>query len=442
MHQQRKQERRQLGLPAAIAVVTGESIALGIFLTPAAMAKSLGSPLLLGLVWLSVALMAMCGALSYSALAIRFPESGGEYVYLRAGYGEQVAFLYGWMSSIVMYPGVAAALAVGAAPYVQQLLPPGTPGLASAPALLLCIFGAINLVGTRFSAAVMSFVNGFKLLILFGLVGWAAVSGHAHVSNLMPFTVRRPGSDALFPAIAGGVMSAFFSFGGWWEASKIAGEIRDPRRTLPLAFVGGVTVVTVIYLLISATFLAVLPIDRVTSNTAFVAQFGGVLFGAAGARVLSACVLVCVCGGIAAITMAAPRVCYAMAQTGAFFAVFGRLHPRFGTPANAILLQTGLALAVLFLGAFDRVLSYIIFSAVIFLALAASTLFRLREPVRGWWFPVAPISFIVLSALVAFLILMHSPLPALVGVAIVLCGIPFRRFLLPRRSAMAMIQTP
>ena len=125
MQQQKNQERRQLGLPAAIAVVTGEAIALGIFLTPAAMAKSLGSPLLLGLVWLGVALMAMCGALSYSALAIRFPESGGEYVYLRAGYGEQVAFLYGWTSSIVMYPGVAAALAVGAAPYVAQLLPRG-----------------------------------------------------------------------------------------------------------------------------------------------------------------------------------------------------------------------------------------------------------------------------------------------------------------------------
>src|SRR3984885_377287 len=442
MHQQTKQERRQLGLPAAVAVVTGEAIALGIFLTPAAMAKSLGSPLLLGLVWLGVALMAMCGALSYSELAIRFPESGGEYVYLRAGYGEQVAFLYGWTSSIVMYPGVAAALAVGSAPYVAQLLPSGTPGLAFVPALLLCIFGAINFIGTRFSAAVMSFVNGFKLLILFALVAWAMASGHAHVANLMPFSVRRSGSDALFPAIAGGVMSAFFSFGGWWEGSKIAGEIRNPKRPLPLAFVGGVAIVTVIYLLISATFPAVLPIDRVTSNTAFVAQFGGVLFGAAGARVLSACVLVCVCGGIAAITMAAPRVCYAMAQSGAFFSVFGKMHPRFGTPANAILLQTGLALAVLLLGAFDRVLSYIIFSAVIFLALAASSLFRLREPVKGWWFPIAPISFIVLSVLVALLILMHNPLPALIGVAIVLCGVPFRRFFLPRQAAMSTIQAP
>jgi basic amino acid/polyamine antiporter, APA family len=432
-------DKRQLGLRAAIAVVTGEAIALGIFLTPAAMAKSLGSPLLLGLVWLGIALMAMCGALSYSELAIRFPQSGGEYVYLRAGYGEGVAFLYGWSSTMVMYPGLVAALAVGCTPYVAQLLPAGFKGLAAVPALLICLFGVINLIGTRLGATVMSLVNGFKIVILLALVGWAVVSGHAHIANLLPFTVRRPGSDPLFPAIAGGVMSAFFSFGGWWEAGKIAGEIRNPQRTLPLAFVGGVSVVTAIYLLISATFLAVLPIDQVSSNTAFVAQFGGVLFGAAGARVLSACVLVCVCGGIAAITMAAPRVCLAMSQSGAFFPLFGRLHPRFGTPANAILLQTGLALAVLFFGAFDRVLSYIIFSAILFLALAASSLFRLREPVRRWWFPAAPIGFIVLSALIALLILMHDPLPALVGVAIVLCGVPVRRFILANRPAIPLI---
>ena len=436
MQQQRQLERKQLGLAAAIAVVTGESIALGIFLTPAAMAKSLGSPLLLGLVWLGIALMALSGALCYSELAIRFPESGGEYVYLRAGYGEQVAFLYGWMSSIVTYPGVAAALAVGAAPYLAQLLPAGTRGLSATSALLIGIFGAINLMGTRLSGAVMSFANGFKLIILFALVGWAIVSGHAHIANLLPFTVRRPGSDAIFPAIVGGIMSAFFSFGGWWEASKIAGEVRNPRRTLPLAFIGGVALVTAVYLLISATFLAVLPIDKVTSNNAFVAQFGGVLFGAAGARVLSACVLVCVCGGIAALSMAAPRVAYAMAQTGAFFSVFGKLHPRFGTPANAILLQTGLALAVLFFGAFDRVLSYIIFSVVLFLALAASTLFRLQEPVRGWWFPVAPILFILLSVLISCLILVHDPVPALIGIGIVLCGIPFRILLVHNRAAV------
>jgi len=307
------------------------------------------------------------------------------------------------------------------------------------PAVLLCLFGLINLAGTRLSGAVMSFVNILKLVILFSLVGWAAVSGHAHWSNLLPLAARRPGSDAIFPAIAGGVVSAFFSFGGWWEASKIAGEVRNPKRTLPLAFIGGVAVVTAVYLLISAAFLSVLPIDRIASNTAFVAQFGQVLFGDAGARVLSICVLICVCSGIAALTMAAPRVCFAMAQAGAFFPAFGKLHPKWGTPASAILLQTGLSLGVLLLGAFDRMLSFIIFSAVLFLALAASTLFRVQPRVRGWWFPVAPIVFIAISAIIALLILMHDPWPALVGVGIVLCGIPLRRLFLPRSAAASLV---
>jgi APA family basic amino acid/polyamine antiporter len=426
-------ERRQFGLPAAIAIVVGESIALGIFLTPATMAKSLGSPLLLGLVWIGMALMATCGALCYAELAIRFPESGGEYVYLRAGYGDRIAFLYGWMCSIVMYPGVAAALAVGATAYVMQLLPLDARAMAFVPACILCTFGIVNFLGTRLSGSLMTIINMLKLLILFTLVGWAVVSRHAHLSNLMPLAARRPGSEALIPAIAGAIVAAFFSFGGWWEASKIAGEVRNPRRTLPLAFLCGVALVTLIYVLISTAFLAVLPIDRITSNTAFVAQFGEVLFGAAGGKLLSACVLVCVFGGMAALTMASPRVTRAMAQTGAFFPAFAKLHPRFGTPANAILLQTFLSLAVLFLGAFDRLLAYIIFSAVLFLALAASTLFRMADPVRGWWFPWAPVMFIAFCALIDLLILMHNPLPALLGVLIVLCGLPIHQFLTARQ---------
>jgi basic amino acid/polyamine antiporter, APA family len=422
------EERRQLGLAATVAIVTGESIALGIFLTPAAMAKSLGSPLLLALVWIGMGLMALSGALCYSELAIRLPQSGGEFVYLRAGYGDRIAFLYGWMSSIVMYPGVAAALAVGSVPYLAQWVP-NRFALALFPALLLILFAALNFVGTRLGGSVMSLLNILKFAILFSLIAWTASSGHAHLANLHPFTQRRPNSDPLLPAIAASVTAAFFSFGGWWEASKIAGAVRNPRRTLPLAFIGGVLLVTTVYLLISAAFLSVLPIERITSNTAFVAQFGAVLFGSAGARILSICVLLCVAGGIAALSMAAPRVCFAMARSGSFFAAFGRLHPRFGTPANAILLQTALALIVLFFGAFDRMLSYIIFSAVLFLALTASTLFRTRPPVRAWWFPAAPMIFILCCALIDLLILAHDPVPALIGSAIVLAGLPLRRLL-------------
>src|SRR5271155_6167934 len=142
-------QRRRMGLAATLALVVGESIALGIFLTPAAMAKSLGSPLLLAAVWCGMGAIALCGALCYSELAVRYPQAGGEYVYLRHGYGNRIAFLYGWMSAAVMDPGLAAALAVGAAPYVLALfgLPPRTQIVI--PALILIGLALLNYVGTR-----------------------------------------------------------------------------------------------------------------------------------------------------------------------------------------------------------------------------------------------------------------------------------------------------
>lgn len=427
--------QRQLGLMAAIAIVTGESVSLGIFFTTASMAKSLGSPALVLAVWLGMALMTMCGALCYSELAVRFPESGGDYVYLRAGFGDRVAFLYGWMSTVVMYPGVAASLAVGSAAYVAVLAPHARWVVGCFPASLLIVFGGVNLLGSAFSGRLMSVLNVLKFVLLFGLIGWAALSGKAHVANLAPFSFRRPGSDPLFGAVVGAIVSAFFSFGGWWEAGKIAGEVRNPKRTLPLAFVGGVSIVIAIYVLMSLTAIAVIPLGQLTSNTAFVAQFGAALFGSSGAMVLSVCVLLCVFGGLSALMMAAPRVCFAMAQSGSFFASFGRLSRRFETPVSAILLQTGLALLVLFFGAFDRMLSYVIFMAVVFLGLTALTLFRLPQRVDAWWFPAAPVFFIGCCAVLALLIMMHDPLPAVIGTVVVICGDPAGRWIERQQTA-------
>ena len=433
---------RQMGLAATIAVVTGESIALGIFLTPAAMARSLGSPALLAAVWCGMGLMTMCGALCYSELAVHFPVTGGEYVYLREGFGGRTAFLFGWMSAAVMDPGVAAAMAVGATPYVVALFGFSAFGFWARvqwliPVLILVGLAVLNYAGTNLSRRLMSTANLLKIAVLASLVAWAWISGHATVARLMPLTERRPGSEPIFAAIAGATVSAFFSFGGWWEAGKIAGEVRNPRRNLPLAFTCGVLLVTGVYLLVSFAFLSVVPLERIVSNTAFVAQFGEALFGTTGGRVLSGCVLLSVLGGLIALTMAAPRVYYAMAKDGAFFAPFGRLHTRFGTPANGVLLQTGLALLVLGFGAFDRILSFIIFSAVCFLALSVISLFRLREPVDRWWFPAAPVVFLTGCVAINLMILMHDTVPALIGLAIVLCGEPVRRYFFSKSSATA-----
>jgi APA family basic amino acid/polyamine antiporter len=348
-----------------------------------------------------------------------------------------------------MYPGVAAALCVGSVPYVQALASLPRWLAASLPALILLALGGLNYAGTRLSSGVMTGLNWLKVPVLASLVGWAMVSGHATLANLAPLTGRRAGSDPVTGAIAGAAISAFFCFGGWWEAGKIAGEVRNPRHTLPIAFTAGVLVVTAVYLLLSFAFVAVVPMQQIQTNTAFVAQFGQALFGEAGGRVLSGCVLLCVLGGLMVLSMAVPRVTYALAreeagsggrsgQTGQSgpLAFFARLHPRFGSPANAVLLQTGVALAVLALGAFDRILAFIIFSAVIFLALTVATLFRTAEPVRRWWFPLAPIVFLVGSGILAAMLLLHSLWPSLLGAAVVLAGLPMR-WLLLRGKQMA-----
>lgn len=436
------QTKRQMGVWAATAVVTGEAISLGIFLTPAAMARSLGSPALLAAVWCGMAIITLAGALCFTELAVRNPQDGGEYVYLRRGFGRHVAFLYGWMAAIVMYPGVAAALSVGTVPYIRALVPVPASIEKALPALILLTLGAINYFGTRLSSGVMTALNWLKVPVLAALVGWAFISGHATMANVAPFMARRPGSDPLIDGIAGAAISAFFCFGGWWEAGKIAGEVRNPSRNLAVAFSGGVLIVTAIYLLLSFAFVAVVPMQQIQSNTAFVALFGQALFGSSGARILSMCVVLCVLGGLMVLSMAVPRVTYALARgeagtsTTGPLAAFARLHPRFGSPANAVLLQTGMSLLVLMLGAFDRILAFIIFSAVVFLALTAATLFRTIMPVRRWWYPLAPIVFITGSGILAIMLLIHGRNAALLGAGVVLCGLPVR-WLLTRHAEVS-----
>lgn len=421
-----------MGAWTATAVVTGEAISLGIFLTPAGMERSLGSPTLLVAVWAAMAVFTLAGALCFTELAVHNPQDGGEYLYLRRGFGRNVAFLYGWMAALVMYPGVAAALAVGSVPYIQSLISVPPALVAAMPALILLGLGALNYAGTLLSGRVMTTLNWLKVPVLALLVGWALVSGHATLANLAPLTVRRPGADPLIEAIAGAAISAFFCFGGWWEAGKIAGQVRNPARTLPIAFAGGVLIVTAVYILVSLAFVAVVPMQRIQSNKAFVAQFGNALFGSAGELVLSTCVLLCVMGGLMVLCMAVPRVTQALAraETGGnsrgVFGFFARLHPRTGVPGNAVLLQTGMALLVLGLEAFDRILAFIIFSALIFLALTVATLFRAITPVRRWWYPTAPLVFIAGSGLLAAMLLLHSVGPSLLGAAIVLAGLPVR----------------
>ena len=434
------QLKRQLGLASATALVIGEIIAVGIFLTPAGMAKSLGSPFWILVVWLAMGLMAVCGALCYGALGSRYPEAGGGYVYLREAYGPVVAFLYGWKCFLVMDPGITAALAVGLAGYVGYLieLPPGGAKLVAITAI--AVMAIVNIAGVKFGAGVMQSLTALKLGALALIVIWAAVLRLGNLSHFSPFVAQRTGSEPLLGALAGGIVGAFFAFGGWWDLSKLGGEMRDPQRTLPRAMVFGVVAVTLVYILTSAVFLYLVPMEAVTSGETFAAQAGQALFGRAGGAIFSCIVIVSVLGSLAAVMMSAPRVYYAMARDGVFFHSIADLHSRFGTPARAIVCQAAVASLLAALGTFNEIVAYFIFVTVIFIALTVASVFKLQRKTGDAeafglpGYPATPIVFLVFVGLLLFLLMGNNPGQALLGVAIVALGAPIYYLIFHRQE--------
>ena len=421
--------RRQLGLLAVTALVVGEVVAIGIFLTPAGMARSLGSPLWLLIVWLLMGGMALSGALCYGELAARAPEAGGGYVYLRQAYGPGVAFMYGWKCLLVMDPGITAALAAGLASYVGYAV--GITGVWLKVIAIGCIvvIALVNIAGLRLGASVMQGLTALKLgaLALIAVLAFALRAGSW--SNFIPFVAQHPGSDPLPGALAPALVGAFFAFGGWWEISKLAGEARDPERTVPRALALGVTIVTVIYIVTSAVFLYLVPLERVTSGETFAAQAGELLFGPAGGRVFAWIVIVAVLGSLLGLLMALPRVYYAMANDGVFFKPVAAIHPRFGTPARAIAIQATLASILVASGTFNQIIAYFVFVTVLFVGLTVAGLFRIRRrspaaSYRTWGYPVTPIVFLALVVLLLVLLAGHNPLQAALGVGIVALGAP------------------
>jgi APA family basic amino acid/polyamine antiporter len=425
---------------SATALVVGEVIGVGIFLTPAGMAKLLGSPFWMLVVWLLMGLMALSGALCYGELVARYPEAGGGYVYLREAYGARVAFLYGWMALLVVDPGLTAALAIGFGSYAGYIFKLSPLGMKAVAASTIILLAAINIRGLKLGAGFVTWLTLLKLVSLLFLLVWGLAFRLGDWSNFVPLVARRAESAPLAAALAGGLVSAFFSFGGWWDVSKMGGEVREPARTLPRALVFGVLIVTLAYLLVSATFIYLIPLERVASGETFAAQAGEALFGRAGGAIFSVMVMVAVLGSMAAFTMSAPRVYFAMARDGLFIKSVAALHKSFGTPARAIALQAALSLLLILLGTFDQIIAYFVFVILIFIGLTVATLFIFRRRKSGSpnyltpLFPLTPAIFLLLILVLLFLIAANNPRQALLGLGVTLLGLPIYYLLFRRQK--------
>jgi APA family basic amino acid/polyamine antiporter len=334
-----------------------------------------------------------------------------------------------------MDPGLTAALAVGLASYAGyglNLSPWGTKVLAI---VTIAIVAIINIRGVRLGAGFVRILTFLKLGLLAFVFLWGFGFQLGDWSNFTPFVAQRPNSAPLLGALAAGLIGAFFSFAGWWDLGKLAGEVRDPTRTLPRALTYGVIIVTAVYVLTSAAFIYLVPLGSVTSGETFAAQAGEVLFGRVGGLVFSLVVVIAVLGSLAAVVMSAPRVYFAMARDGVFLKAAASIHPKYETPARAIAFQAVLASLLVIMGSFNEIVSYFVFVVVVFIFLTVAALFKLRrsEPAGVGYltpgYPVTPIIFLALTVLLLVLIGANNPTQALLGVVVVSLGLPVYIFL-------------
>jgi len=414
--------------------VVGGIIGSGIFINPAIVAQRVGTPTLTLAVWVLGGAVALIGAFCFGELGQRRPHAGGSYVYIREALGPLPAFLYAWALFLVMATGAIAAVAVTFANYTLGVLgAPGADGRWLA-GLAIATLTAINYIGIRPGALT---TNVFTLLKL-GALGLLILAGLTVAGGALPAETAVPPSIPAntFLAVGAALVPVLFAYGGWQQTNFIAEEIIDPERNLPRSLVLGVLLVVIVYLLANATYLRLLGPAGLAASAAPAADALRARLGPAGATLIGLGVAASTFGFLNLVIMVSPRVYRTMAADGLFFPGFAALHPAHRTPGAAILAQGGWAVLLLLTGQYGQLLDYVVFCDWIFFGLAVVSLFIIRrrdraaarpEPrgafrVPGW--PVTPVLFVVAALYVVVGSISSNPRNALLGVAILLLGVP------------------
>jgi APA family basic amino acid/polyamine antiporter len=417
---------RRLGLFDATMIVMGGIIGSGIFMNPSVVALQVHTPYLILGAWVLGGLFALIAAFIWAELAALRPDVGGQYAYLREAFHPGLAFLYGWVLLLVIQTGGMAAVAVTFARYFVELtqLPISSPVLA---AIVLATLTVINCLGVRAGSTVQSILMVLKILAIAMLV----VCGFlfASRSENPPAILDRPPSLDLLTAFGAAMVPVIFSYGGWQTATFIAGEIKEPRKNLPRGLILGVAGVILLYLAANVVYVSVLGTTGLAASSAPASEVMRRALGDFGARIIAAGIAISTAGFLSQSMLTAPRVYFAMAKDGLFFQSVGMVHPRTRAPIIAIALQGLLAIVIAILGTYERILNYVVSVDTIFFGLTACCIFvfRKREPAsvnRVPGHPLTTILFIAVCWLVVINTVYRYPENTLIGIAILIAGIP------------------
>ena len=442
---------RQLGLFDSAMIMVGIVIGSGIFLSTGIMAKSIPSAGLILLAWLIGGLLTLAGALTYAELGAAMPEAGGQYVYLREAYGPMSGFLFGWILFLVYWTGGIAALALAFGEYVGHFLPslgmentilafnlpffqgPLHFSLSAGQitgVVLIIILSIFNFIGVGLGKSIQNLFTVVKI----GTIAVIIILGFAIGKGVHPKLGLNPeGMDfgSIIIGIGVALVAVIWAFDGWNNLNVIAGEIKNPKRNLPLALILGTLVITVLYLLVNYIYLYALPIQEIVGVVRVAEKSTGALFGTSTGSLISVLVMVSVFGSINGSIMVGPRVYYAMAKDGLFFRKVAQVHPRFHTPGFSILIQAIWASVLVMLGTFEQIFTFTMFIAIAFWIAATAAVFTLRKkrpdlprPYKTWGYPIVPAVFILASSGILLNTLLEKPVEALAGILLTVMGIP------------------
>jgi basic amino acid/polyamine antiporter, APA family len=421
--------KKSIGLWSAVSLVIGSVIGSGIFMRPATMAAQLGSPTLLLGVWLIGGIVSLFGATIYAELGAMYPETGGPYIYLKEIYGEFIAFIYGWSTMAVINTAALASIAFVCGnyaeyfvhlprfspavehavkwhiPYLADIYPLENFGVKGLSILILSLLTLVNYLSTRWGNGIQFVATLLKTLALVLVIGGILLSGKGHAAN---FVTNAPDFHAhaflIFVAIMAATSGAFSSYDGWYNINMVAGEIIDPQRNLSRSLFIGLGACIAIYLLVNLAYLYVLPVGVMAGSSMVAADAMEKALGVSGAGVVAGLIIVSAFGATQNNLLTNARIVFAMGEGRTFFSWTGKVHPRWGTPGNSMILIGVWSMLFVLSGSFDVLADIFIFMSWVFYGLTAIGLFILRRkspdlprPYKAWGYPLAPLAFIVFT---------------------------------------------
>jgi APA family basic amino acid/polyamine antiporter len=440
---------RVLSAANAMAIVVGIIIGSGIFLVPREMMAAVGSPRTVYAVWIAGGLLSLFGAMSYAELAAMKPRVGGEYAFLHDAYGSLTAFLYTWTWTTIAKPASIATIAAGLMRVLGTFSAFGFLNSEAVAHLLWSqvlaivatwLITGLNIVSTLESAKVQTALTWLKVLMIVVIAGFCFTSlKHGSWHN---FATGFAGARGGFAGFMVALIAALWAYDGWSDVSQMAGEVKNPQRSLPLALVGGVAIVGALYMLTNAAIQYVLPAGVMAASERPAVDALRLVAGNAGAALVSIGMAVSICATFVGSSLSGARVPFAAAQDGLFPSALANIHPRFHTPWASLVMQAVLSsLLLLAIGRFQALFSLAIFSEWLFYALTTATVFvfRAREPqtvrpYRVTGYPVVPASFIAAALVLLVFSFMDEPRNSTIGAAVILCGVPVHYWFQRRRT--------